>query len=174
MTYFLHQIENLFTETECQKLLERAFKEGWKPVDNGLARYQRVVIIDDDLAKYLFEKIKHYLPPTFKNQKILKLNNYFRFSRYIPGGRFKIHKDGINVDTDGNRAVMTLNIFLNDVEDGGGTIFYTDNKGRNELLNVRPKAGRGALFYNQIDHEGEVVKKGYKYLIRTDVMASIL
>ena len=70
---------------------------------------------------------------------------------------------------------MTLNIFLNDVKAGGGTIFYENRRGKLvELMNVRPKTGRGALFYNQIDHEGEIVKDGWKYLIRTDVMASIL
>jgi len=178
MSYFLHQIDNIFTEEECQTLLERAFEKGWTPVDNGLAKYQRAVIIDDNLAEILFDKIEHLLPETYKNQRIVKLNNYFRFSRYIPGGRFKIHKDGINSDSDGNRAIFTLNIFLNDDFEGGGTIFYkNNNKNKNKnniLMNIRPKTARAGLFYNQIDHEGEIVTKGFKYLLRTDVMASVL
>jgi hypothetical protein len=68
---------------------------------------------------------------------------------------------------------MTLNIFLNDVEEGGGTIFYYDGNCQELMKNVRSKAGRGALFFNHIYNEGELVKKGCKYLIRTDVMASI-
>ena len=172
---FVHQIDDLFTPADCLILIEKANKKGWKLVDNGIAVYDRAVIIDDKLATDLFEKIRSYLPPVFLKQTIVGLNNHFRFSKYAPGGCFKIHADGINADDKGNRAVMTLNIFLNEVEEGGGTIFYKDKDGGLEVkLDVRPKPGRGALFYNQIFHEGEIVKKGYKYLIRTDVMASIL
>jgi len=174
MTQFLHQIDDIFTEAECGALIAKADKNGWHTIDNGIANYDRSIITDDNMAKLLFDKIRYLLPITFKNQRIIGLNNHFRFSRYIPGGKFKIHKDGINVDDNGNRAVMTLNIFLNYVEDGGGTIFYKNSNGRRNIeLNCRPKPGRGALFYNQIEHEGEIVKKGLKYLVRTDVMASI-
>jgi hypothetical protein len=112
------------------------------------------------------------LLPYFNGERIIKINDYFRMSKYTKNGRFEIHKDGINTDKDGNRACMTLNIFLNIPEKGGGTIFYTDEK--TLLKNVRPKKGRGTLFYNQIYHEGEVVEKGQKYLLRTDVMSNLL
>jgi predicted 2-oxoglutarate/Fe(II)-dependent dioxygenase YbiX len=131
------------------------------------------MLVDKKLANKLFEKIKHELSQHFKGLRIIGLNDHFRFSKYYPGNSFGIHRDGINVDNQGNRAVMTLNIFLNDVEEGGGTIFYYDGNRQQLMKNVRPKAGTGALFFNQIYHEGKLVKKGYKYLIRTDVMTSI-
>lgn len=171
---FLFELDNLFTPEECQNLIEKAENEWtWEHVDRGIAVYERVIMKDKKLADELYGKIKHMLPPMFKGLRIVGVNDHFRFSKYFPGGSFGIHRDGINVDEDGNRAVMTLNIFLNEPGEGGGTIFYYDSEGKQLIKNIRPKPGRGGLFYNQIYHEGELVKKGYKYLIRTDVMASI-
>jgi len=171
---FLKVFNNLFTSEECQNLIEKVENDYiWEHVDRGIAKYERVIMKDKKLAGELFEKIKYELPQQFKGMRIIGLNDHFRFSKYFPGNSFGIHRDSINVDEQGNRAVMTLNIFLNDVEEGGGTIFYYDNSGQQVMKNVRPTAGAGALFFNQIYHEGELVKRGYKYLIRTDVMASI-
>lgn len=181
---FLYQIDDIFTPEECKRLIEKAEKIGWHTMDRGIALYDRALMTDQNLADYIFQKIKHLVPDYFMGQRVVGLNDHFRFSKYYPGGRFEIHKDGINIDKRGNRAVMTLNIFLNVPEEGGGTIFYEDPKTPSRvprdtlkqisrvMLNARPKEGRGALFYNQILHEGETVKKGVKYLIRTDVMVA--
>ena len=176
---FLHQIDDLFSKQECDDFIKKIEKmKEWKTVDRGIALYDRVTINDQELADRLFMKIKHLIPEYFMGQRVIGLNNYFRFSKYYPGGRFGIHKDGINTDKDGNRAIMTLNIFLNTPEKGGGTIFYKEpdevfQDNYDIVLDARPIPGRGALFYNQILHEGETVDLGLKYLIRTDVMVSI-
>jgi len=172
---FLYEIDNIFTEEQCKELIERADTTGWKFIDRGIADYHRAMVVDPELANYLFEGIKHLLPSHFNGERIVGLNDYFRFSKYDDGGRFERHSDGINVDKQGNRACMTLNIFLNEVPEGGGTLFYRTDQYGNQVCvkNVRPKSGRGALFYNQIVHEGEPVTKGPKYLIRTDVMAAL-
>jgi predicted 2-oxoglutarate/Fe(II)-dependent dioxygenase YbiX len=171
---FLKVFENLFSSEECQNLIQKVEdKNEWEHVDRGMAEYERVIMVDKKLANELFEKIKSELPEYFTGLRIVGLNDHFRFSKYYPRNSFGIHRDGMNVDSQGNRSVMTLNIFLNDVEEGGGTIFYYDNDRQLLMKNVRPKSGTGALFFNQIYHEGELVKKGNKYLIRTDVMASI-
>ncbi len=192
---FLYEIDDIFTVEQCNLLITKAESLGMTVVDSGLALYDRSILFDKELAAYLFDKIKPYLPQYFGTERIVGLNECFRFSKYKPGGKFKRHTDGINVDKDGNRAVMTLNIFLNIPEEGGGTFFYKygqnpnpNSNGQNPngqntsgqtnkeyymTKNVRPKPGRGALFYNQILHEGELVTKGTKYLIRTDVMAAI-
>lgn len=171
---FLFEIDDLFTQEECNQLIKKAEDLGMTEVDRGNALYDRSIMFDRPLADKLFQRVKHLLPTYFGSEKIVCMNDCFRFSKYNPGGRFEVHRDGINIDKQGNRAIMTLNIFLNVPEEGGGTMFYgVGNDGRYILRkNVRPKPGRGALFYNQIPHEGEIVKKGLKYLIRTDVMAS--
>ena len=37
-------------------------------------------------------------------------------------------------------------------------------------LECIPKIGRGSFFYSQQWHEGAKIEKGYKYLLRTDLM----
>ena len=99
------------------------------------------------------------------------MNKYIRLSKYVPGQFFGIHKDGINFDKDNksNMSYATLNIFLNDDFEGGETIFY--DKAQSEVtLNCIPKTGRGSFFYSQQYHEGAIIKSGYKYLLRTDLM----
>jgi hypothetical protein len=175
---FLYQIDGIFSPLECQQLIEKADKIGWKTIDRGIALYDRAIMLDQGLADNLYAKIKHLLPETFRGDKIIGVNSHFRFSKYLPGGRFEIHRDGINIADNGDRAVMTLNIFLNVPEEGGSTIFYKEPQNFSRelsqrpeiLLEAKPKEGRGALFYNQILHEGSCVTKGLKYLIRTDVM----
>ena len=169
---FIYEIDAIFNEKECLELITRGDHEGWEFIDSGIANYHRSIFIDANLANIINTKIKHLLPTYFNGERIIKINDHFRMSKYTKNGRFEIHKDGINTDKDGNRACMTLNIFLNIPEKGGGTIFYTDEK--TLLKNVRPKKGRGTLFYNQIYHEGEVVEKGQKYLLRTDVMSNLI
>lgn len=166
---FIVQIDDIFTEEECHQLIEKAESLGMSEVDRGNALYDRSIMVDKELANKLFEKIRHLLPTVFNEKRIIKLNDHFRFSKYNLGGNFGIHRDGFNIDNEGLISLMTLNIFLNEPEEGGSTVFYDND--RNMVLDCKPKAGRGALFYNQILHEGSVVSKGTKYLIRTDVMA---
>lgn len=37
-------------------------------------------------------------------------------------------------------------------------------------LKCKPKIGRGSFFYSQQYHEGAKIIKGFKYLLRTDLM----
>jgi len=159
-------ILRVFSEEECDDLIKEANKQQWKLVDNGIAYYHRVILIDKSLSDKVFERVKHVIPEYINEQKIIGLNDHFRFSKYYEGGSFGKHTDGINIDKNGNRSMMTLNIFIDGPEEGGGTIFYS-----NDIVErVVPHKGIGVLFSHNILHEGEVVKKGIKYLIRTDVM----
>lgn len=170
---FLRQIDNIFTEEECKELIERANKVGWKDIDRGIATYKRVTIVDKDLADLLFKKIKDLdlIGTHFNGSRITGLNEFFRFSKYEPGEKFNMHKDGFNVNKAGDRSIMTLNIFLNDDFDGGETDFYLEDR-TTLRFSCKPKPGRGALFYSQQYHCGNEVLNGYKYLIRTDVMVA--
>lgn len=167
---FVIEIGSILTEKECKDLIERVGT--WTYVDRGIANYHRATFTDERFSRMLFDRIAHLVPPYFKGKRVVGLNPMFRMSKYDDGGRFEIHKDRINVDTHGNRACMTLNIFLNVPEKGGGTLFYDENK--TLWKNVRPQTGKGALFDNQVYHEGEKVEKGPKYLLRTDMMSSVI
>ncbi|NDC43443.1 MAG: 2OG-Fe(II) oxygenase [Chitinophagia bacterium] len=73
-------------------------------------------------------------------------------------------------------SYITVQIYLNDVkeEDGGATTFTKDTYNRiDQDYSVIPKVGRVLLFEHDIEHEGSILKNGFKYCIRTDVMYSL-
>lgn len=180
--YYLRVLDDMFSKQECKDLLARAEKTGWhKPGTGGT--YMRSIIIDQALAKELHNRIKEHIPDTYKadyfnkdgtyirsrRYRLICINDHFRFSKYYKGGRFPIHYDGKNIDSEGRESVFTLNIFLNDNFEGGETDFF-DYHTVKLRYSVEPKPGRGALFYADQLHQGNKVTKPFKYLIRTDVM----
>jgi hypothetical protein len=65
---------------------------------------------------------------------------------------------------------MTINIYLADVpsSSAGATRFLSTT---NEVLAaVQPVLGQALLFRDDVWHDGEELKEGVKYLLRTDVM----
>jgi hypothetical protein len=165
--HFLEVIDDILTLDECKILIDFINKgKDIKKIDRGnYGSYFRLTMDNKQLAEEIFERIKNYLP----NDNIYKCcNSYFRLAKYDIGGEFKVHKDGFNQDNYGNRSHLTLNIFLNDDFEGGETdFFYDDTTFR---FSAKPKIGRGALFYSQQFHCGNIVKSGNKYLLRTDIM----
>ena len=98
------------------------------------------------------------------------LNGNIRVYRYTHGEHFGPHIDE-RVMARGRWSAYTAVFYLSDVEEGGRTIFY-DVKGRAEHF-VEPRVGR-ALFFRHgahcCEHEGEQVRRGVKYVLRSDVM----
>lgn len=164
-------VDNIFTPDECKALIATANTLPWHHPKTG-GNYVRALLIDRALAERLWVKIKPVCPPVNHVNGVqydcININDHFRFSRYEAGGAFPIHLDGNNVDEFQNRSMFTLNIFLNDDMEGGGTTFY--NNDLTHRLTVAPKCGTGALFYAKQYHRGDVVAQGVKYLLRTDVM----
>lgn len=75
-------------------------------------------------------------------------------------------------------SFYTVNIYMNDVNDGGCTRFYKTRSSRNDDsgpdLSVRPKAGLCLVFRQPPGesywHDGEALGSGSKFLFRSDVM----
>jgi hypothetical protein len=74
---------------------------------------------------------------------------------------------------------MTVNMYLNDVpmSAGGATRFLGqalpgDQEGDQYkvLVEMRPVTDSAALFRDLVYHDGEPLKEGLKYLLRTDIM----
>ena len=160
-------MDELLTAEECRgfiALLDRP--EGLQRIDGGYAEYDRAVYVSAEWAARIWGRVRESLPVELRGDDVY-VNDYFRFSKYHPGQSFNVHRDGRNVDASGGAAFMTINIFLNSDFVGGETAFY-DRAG--EVLRAQPAAGRGAVFDGQILHAGLLVREGYKYLLRTDLM----
>lgn len=181
--YYLYQIDNILSPSECIKLIKQSNNisndklgnRSWHIPQNNRGTYQRAILVDTKLAKKLFNRIKKIIPKSLveENHEIY-LNNWFRFSKYNMNGEFPIHRDGKNYDVNGGESFCTLNIFLNEDFYGGSTIFYEEDKNNNiyERFKILPKTGRGGFFFAEQLHSGEKViqKSETKYLLRTDLM----
>ena len=166
----------LFTLEECKKLIKCAEKIGFHHPEMGYT-FIRSEIVDSELAKKIWKKVEHLLPKviTVNNIKfnLECINEHFRLLKYDEGGSLPIHLDGYVIDQNHFRSMFSLYIFLNDEEsglEGGGITFYTNDM--EFKTNIEPKSGKCVLFYAKHYHSGDIITKGYKYLLRTDVMVS--
>jgi len=98
------------------------------------------------------------------------LNPNIRVYRYVEGEHFGAHVDE-RVTALGRRSQYTMLLYLSEDVVGGHTIFY-DARGR-ERCRVAPKTGRALYFRHGEElpeHEGEAVRGGIKYVLRSDVL----
>lgn len=152
---------------ECAALID--FIERADPglaTDNPLYRDQDRVIRDDPgLAEQLFERLRPVLPEHIGGLRLSGLNDRLRLYRYAPGQRFAPHMDHWYQPSARAITLLTVLVYLNDGFEGGATRFA-------EQLDavVVPAAGQAALFQHKVRHEGEPVRSGTKYALRTDVL----
>ncbi|KAJ5301253.1 hypothetical protein N7508_006116 [Penicillium antarcticum] len=149
-------------------------------------------IIDTAFHDMLWGRISPYVPPSINGRLVRGINRRFRVYRYVPGAEYRCHIDGawppsgiLPDDTyvydsspeDRKQSSMyTFLLYLNDEFEGGETTFFMPAT-REGVLNaypVRPVMGSVAIFPHgeangALLHEGTGVRKGAKYIIRTDV-----
>lgn len=114
---------------------------------------------------------------------------------YPKGAYFRTHYDTPQLDAPARRlSCWTVLIYLSDGVEGGNTIFHLPSPGaakkgktgrgsksvkdkeEGQELSVAPQAGRllfhwhGAQGAGCLPHEGEEVKSGDKWVLRTDVL----
>ncbi|EGC34307.1 hypothetical protein DICPUDRAFT_153517 [Dictyostelium purpureum] len=181
-------IENVFTEKECKEWIDLTEKQGYEKalVNIGYGRQklmtnirnnERCIIDSEEMADKLYQRIKNYIPETISNCKKVSLNERLRFLRYHPGQEFKWHYDGVYAREHGHpkfgeRSYITIQLYLNHVEEGGETSFSRDKEDEEDIIQVLPKMGSVLVFEHNLHHCGSPVTKGVKYCVRTDVMYS--
>lgn len=135
--------------------------------DNG-----RVIIDDPSAADQLWDKLSPLIEAPLRGRWMpLGLNERIRLYRYEPGQQFDWHVDGTYVPDEGSESVLTFMVYLNDGFTGGETIFGTqDGPEYHETMVIEPEEGTALLFFHRVLHRGAPVKKGLKYVLRTDVM----
>jgi len=113
------------------------------------------------------------------------IDSNWMFSKYSPGTHFGPHYDGATVKNFGERSLQTIIIYLNDVGVGGATNFFDDKKqgqdptDNNNLFvgtqdfviqTISPTQGSALIFNHYLLHEGELLKEGIKYILRSDIV----
>ena len=171
-------IEALLAHAECGQLIDSIERADPTPAPintvDGVQRNpdvrnnDRTMIEDAEFAAKLFERAKARIPPQVFGRNVVGVNELFRCYRYRPGMKFSPHTDGAYERSPTERSFYSFLIYLNEVEAGGQTNFLVEPE-----LSIEPKAGLGVIFQHPISHEGAVVTKGVKYVLRTDVMYGV-
>lgn len=172
---YITLIEDLLSESECHEFIKQIDSSdlsqatintyGGTKIVSDVRNNDRSFMKDEAFAETIFHRSKHKLPPTIFNGKLVGINELFRCYRYKPGMKFALHADGSYQRNHSERSFYSFLIYLNEVEEGGNTDFIVEPE-----ISISPKTGLGLIFQHPIQHEGTLVTKGIKYVLRTDVM----
>ncbi|BFZ04885.1 hypothetical protein BsWGS_07926 [Bradybaena similaris] len=177
LAFLLH---NVLTEEECKNFIQETENLGYIPallnIGGGretlmtdVRNSKRCIIDSVPYVDELWARIKQFIPPVFKKRRVLGLNERLRFLRYDAGDYFKPHFDGTYLRDNGERSLITFQLYLNEGFEGGATTFIGVH---DDLVPVIPKTGSVLIFEHEICHEGSELISGRKYTVRTDIMCS--
>lgn len=163
---------------ECERLIAWSEQEGFEEakinVGQGPQKIQKDVRNNDrlfwdnpDLAATWFALAREAFPVPGGPWQPYSLNERFRFYRYHPGQRFARHRDGSYERSANEMSFYTFMVYLNDGYEGGRTRFEFRGE---PPLEVHASPGDALLFHHDVLHEGQEVRSGTKYVLRTDVM----
>ncbi|QGK76484.1 2OG-Fe(II) oxygenase [Flavobacterium sp. SLB02] len=169
----IYTINNFLTIDECNKLIEKSEQVGFQEAEINIDGAQkmikmvrnneRIMYQDEEYASFLWQKLQPYIKSEVGNSFATGLNEMFRFYKYNPGQRFKMHRDGSYKRSESEFSYYTFLIYLNDRYEGGETKFASG-----EI--ITPKTGTALIFEHSQRHEGSALISGIKYVLRSDVM----
>jgi len=174
-------VRGLLSRQECAALLAAAEGHGFGGTDypKDYRGNLRLIATDPGLTRVMWTRLEQLVPRTFSDSRGQEwqscgLNECWRLSKYHPGDRFQTHCDTCFQRTYDETSMLTVNIYLNDGFAGGSTRFYLGETRSKAAVAVEPEAGMCLLFRQPPEkcyrHDGEELKSGLKYLLRSDVM----
>lgn len=208
-------IDNFLTSQECAALRGEIDVNPalsfWSDEDPDRARKFRdadtIECNNQDIASTLFSRINHFFDGNDHHRTVgedderdlvgewtpCNLNHDILFVKYQSGGAFSPHTDGRAIHDFNLRSFESVIVYLNSVECGGGTKFYTqdalshlqliqdrnNNDGNSRwsapasfvTFEVTPIEGRILIFDQSLVHEGVPPSAPHsKYIIRSDIM----
>jgi hypothetical protein len=186
----LFLVHGLLSPEECAVWIDRAedigFDEAPISTESGqqmvknVRNNDRLMLDSTDDADQLWQRLEPQFPEVWRSPEVksrygtgrheaVGLNERIRFYRYEPGQRFKMHRDGTFRRSADELSFLTLLVYLNDDFEGGST-FVMSQAGNSRPCDVVPRTGLALLFLHDLAHEGQAVRSGRKYVLRSDVM----
>lgn len=201
----LFVLENVLTNQECDNLIKLSDPHYAKLDDEYKIDERdsyRVLADDTYFSDVLYSRIQKYLhDDNIINKDIkpcgfgiegkwtpLKINNCFRYSKYVKDSYgFAPHRDATYIENENIRSILTILIYLNDDFEKGNTIFYKTLQKRQtyqtvsdemkggyvERFRYKVKKGSVLIFDHNMIHSGEDLinsNSKSKYLIRSDIV----
>ncbi|KAI5461568.1 prolyl 4-hydroxylase [Mariannaea sp. PMI_226] len=190
---------NLLSPSECKAIIaagesvefipDAPLREG---EDASILAHNFYWVIDTAFHDLLWSRISPHVPTSVNGRLARGINRRFRVYRYVPGAEYRCHIDGawppsgiLPDDTyvydsspadNKQSSLFTFLLYLNDEFEGGETTFFLPaaQEGVLNAYPVRPVMGGLAVFPHgdargALLHEGTGVRKGAKYIIRSDI-----
>ncbi|KAF5365697.1 hypothetical protein D9758_003252 [Tetrapyrgos nigripes] len=179
--------QDFLSAPECvafQKFIDGLPMELTPPKKRGEAERvnYRISILSPHFAQQLHSLLVPHLPSfpsrTDPARKPHSFNSNIRCYKYTPLQYFGPHYDDSVTDSStGAKSEWTLLIYITGAEDGvdgGETLFYKSERRRAEDT-ITPPLKRGTALLHKhgqdcLFHEGSPIKKGVKYVLRSDLM----
>jgi predicted 2-oxoglutarate/Fe(II)-dependent dioxygenase YbiX len=174
----VYDIPGFLLPSECERLIAEAEAIGFEAAGVGGAQRRieairnndRIVLQSPAWAADVERRLLQCGLPRIDGESARGLTEYWRFYRYEPGQRFKMHKDG-STQERGMRSRMTFMIYLNAGFVGGETRFRSAEWDlKRGTFDVIAETGKALLFQHERWHEGAPVIEGMKYALRTDIL----
>ncbi len=190
---------NVLSPDECKAIIAAGESVNFLPDapvredgDISILAHNFYWVVDTAFHDALWSRISPFVPSNVGGRLARGLNRRFRVYRYVPGAEYRCHIDGAwppsgilendkyvydaSPEDKKQSSLFTFLVYLNDEFEGGETTFFLP-AAREGILNgypVRPVMGSVAIFPHgdaneALLHEGTGVRKGAKYIIRTDV-----
>jgi predicted 2-oxoglutarate/Fe(II)-dependent dioxygenase YbiX len=164
-------IESFLHSDECDQLIALAEKSGFSAAEvrtnsgpqsmPAVRNNERTLVGSPSWIEQLWQRMRMVDLPVLNGEVPLGLPKDLRFYKYLPGQRFKMHKDGPWRE-NGLTSKLTLLVYLNDGFSGGETEFR-------EFI-VTPAKGAALVFVHDTWHAGAEVTAGTKYVLRSDIL----
>lgn len=191
--------KNVLSPAECKAIIAAGESVEFLPdaplregEDASILAHNFYWVIDTQFHDLLWSRVSPFVPASVNGRLARGINRRFRVYRYVPGAEYRCHIDGawppsgiLPDDTyvydssppeKKQSSLFTFLLYLNDEFEGGETTFFLP-AAKEGVLNaypVRPVMGGLAVFPHgdakgALLHEGTGVRKGAKYIIRTDI-----
>ncbi|KAK1990462.1 prolyl 4-hydroxylase [Colletotrichum falcatum] len=195
----LSLLRDVLSADECKAIIAAGETVGFLPDaplredgDVSILAHNFYWVVDTAFHDALWARVSSLVPASVGGRAVRGLNRRFRVYRYVPGAEYRAHIDGAwppsgilpddtyvydaSPEGKAQSSLFTFLIYLNDEFEGGETTYFLP-AARDGTLNaypVRPVMGGVAMFPHGDArdaplHEGTGVRKGAKYVIRTEV-----
>lgn len=175
--YSIFTIDNLYTDEELNTFIDYVRNSSDKNRSFTNSPFKNGKMIEPDMSRLMFEKIKPNLPQKYVDTKGVEWTfknsvKYVFYSDIKEGQMFGIHTDTGSEYNDTNNlfSKFTVLTYLNDDYEGGCTTFFTDDFIQTSV--IKPQRGKTLIFDIDLYHKGEKVIKGTKYWIGTELVCS--
>jgi predicted 2-oxoglutarate/Fe(II)-dependent dioxygenase YbiX len=173
MKHTLLTIPGFLGQKECSALIQSSEQHGYgaAPITTAVGfvmapevrNNTRVMLDQPEQAASLWSRLRQLDSlPTIDGWRPVGLNERLRFYRYTRGQAFRWHRDGAYVRNATERSLLTFMIYLNQDFTGGETEFEDER--------ILPRTGDALVFTHGLRHQGAEVRRGTKYVLRSDVM----